>query len=888
MTKTTPQKIFLKDYQPPTYQISSVHMDFVIQPDTDDIQNDICLVTTKSFFKQIKPVSELFLNGEELKLNSLTVNGKTPEYVICGEGLTIKNPPAEFELIVVTEHKPHLNTSLEGLYQSNGIFCTQCEAQGFRKITYFLDRPDVMTTFQVRIEADKKKYPILLSNGNRAENSQSNQDLANGRHQVLWLDPHKKPCYLFALVAGDLALIKDSWITANGKPVDLEIYAAHGKQSRCLHAMNSLKKSMQWDEQRFGREYDLSVYIIVAIDDFNAGAMENKGLNIFNSRLVLADTATATDLDYYNIESVVAHEYFHNWTGNRVTLRDWFHLSLKEGLTVFRDQEFSMDQYDRSLIRIDNVNDLRDSQFAEDAGPNAHPIRPSSCFAVDNFFTPTIYEKGSEVIRMMQTMVGRPGFRLGMDLYFSRHDGQAVIIEDFARAISDANKQDWQQFQLWYSQAGTPTVTVSENFDAGKKQYVLSLSQRCPLTAQESKDPEFSKKPFHIPLVFALLNASTGNEIALSTEHSSDFAINSENQSLLHLKQETQTFVFNNMEQKPMLSINRQFSAPIHLERTLSTDEQLFLMKHDTDAFNRWEACQNIYLKLWTECLTNTNLQIPEQICQAFNSILSDSKLDDGLKAKLIEWPSTSYFAQMQTELNGPLFLQTRNHLLTQLSLYCEKNLLGIYKAFHGINTDSLEPADINRRALKNTCLYYLSMLPNHSEMAMQQLTQAKQMTDQQEALSVLVNQSSELKHKGVQHFYENWKNESLVLNKWFASQASSTNADTFENVKALMKHPDFNIKNPNRVYSLLARFGDNISQFHQNKKETYEWMAEQIYTLDQFNPQVAARVSGSFELWTKLPKNMQLEVQTILKDLIAKGLSSNTHEIISKTLEAQ
>lgn len=883
MTKTAPQKIFLKDYQPPTYQIQSVQMDFVIQPDADN-KNDICLVTTKSYFKQITPVSELFLNGEDLKLVSLTVNGKPAQYTTDTEGLTLQNPPAEFELVVVTEHQPHLNTSLEGLYQSNGIFCTQCEAQGFRKITYFLDRPDVMTTFQVRIEADKKKYPILLSNGNRTDS----QDLGNGRHQVIWQDPHKKPCYLFALVAGDLAVTKDKWTTASGKHVDLEIYAAHGKQSRCLHAMNSLQKSMQWDEQRFGREYDLDIYIIVAIDDFNAGAMENKGLNIFNSRLVLADTATATDLDYYNIESVVAHEYFHNWTGNRVTLRDWFHLSLKEGLTVFRDQEFSMDQYDRSLVRIDNVGDLRDSQFSQDAGPNAHPIRPSSCFAVDNFFTSTIYEKGAEVIRMMQTMVGRPGFRLGMDLYFARHDGQAVIIEDFARAISDANNQDWQQFQLWYSQAGTPTVTVSEKYDFDKKRYELTLTQHCPLTAQESKEADFIKKPFHIPLVFALLDAKTGSEITLNSQHSSDFANNSENQSLLHLKQERQTFTFNHIEQKPLLSINRQFSAPIHLERNISTEEQLFLMKYDTDAFNRWEACQNIYLKLWTESLKNTDLKIPQQICEAFNSILTDEKLNDGLKAKLIEWPSTSYFAQMQPELNGPLFLQTRNHLLTQLSQYCEKNLLALYKKHHGVNTDSLKPIDINRRALKNTCLYYLSLLPSHNLLALQQLTEAKQMTDQQEALFVLIHQKTELKQKGLRHFYECWKNESLVLNKWFTAQASATDTETFESVKGLMSHPDFNIKNPNRVYALLARFGDNISQFHQNKKDVYQWMAEQIYTLDKLNPQVAARVSGCFELWTKLPNDMKSEVKIILTDLIAKGLSSNTHEIISKTLEAQ
>jgi aminopeptidase N len=526
----TPKKILLKDYQAPLFQVEQLHLRF-------DLHEEYAIVESKMSLRGSYP-STVTLDGENLELLEIRVNEKVlkpQEYQLTDHQLQFSAPHESFEVQIKVRIKPQDNTSLEGLYKSSGIFSSQCEAQGFRKITYFFDRPDVMTSYTVEIEADLKKYPILLSNGNRLQATH----LEKGRHKVLWQDPFKKPCYLFALVAGDLGVLKDHFVTRSGRRVELEIYAAHGQQNRCRHAMQSLKKSMRWDEERFDREYDLDTYMILAIDDFNAGAMENKGLNIFNSRLILADPETATDADYFAIESVVAHEYFHNWTGNRVTLRDWFHLSLKEGLTVFRDQEFSMDQLSRGQIRIENVQDLRDYQFSEDSGPNAHPIRPSSCFAVDNFFTSTIYEKGSEVIRMMQTLVGRPGFKKGMDLYFQRHDGQAVIIEDFAQCIAEANGQNWQQFKLWYSQAGTPSVKVKTQFDQKLGIFKLQLEQSCELTNLE-KNESFDKKPFHIPLLFELLDEN-GSEINL--QHSL-VSTNSENQKMLELKDSQMNLVF--------------------------------------------------------------------------------------------------------------------------------------------------------------------------------------------------------------------------------------------------------------------------------------------------------------------------------------------------------
>jgi aminopeptidase N len=871
-----PQKIYLKDYQAPDFSVEKLELDFILNEESTYLH-------ATSQFQRRTSSPDLFLDGEDLELVSISIDGQKPRYELKPQGLMLYGVPDRFELKIQTRLKPQANTSLEGLYQSNGVFCTQCEPQGFRKMTYFMDRPDVMTKFKVRVEADEKKYPVLLSNGNRL----SKQKLPKGRHEAIWEDPFKKPSYLFALVAGDLGVIRDTFTTASGKKVDLEIYAAHGKQERCHFAMQSLKKSMKWDEQRFGREYDLSTYMILAVDDFNAGAMENKGLNIFNSRLVFADSKTATDSDYFDIEAVIAHEYFHNWTGNRVTLRDWFHLSLKEGLTVFRDQEFSMDQSSRDSIRIEGVNDLRNSQFAEDAGPNAHPIRPASCYSVDNFFTSTIYEKGSEVIRMMQTMVGRPGFRKGMDAYFELHDGQAVVIEDFAQAIAKPNSQNWEQFKLWYSQAGTPIVHVSEVYDADKKTYSLKLTQDCPPTPQE-KIGKLEKKPFHIPLILGLLDSKTGQEIPLK---SSQAVVNTDGQTLVHLKKQQETFQFENVPAKPILSLNRQFSAPIHLDWKASFEELLFLMRFDSDAFNRWEAAQKIYLKVFQvliqEIKQGKSASVDSNIIDAFLSVVENSKLDPDLKAKLMDLPDFKYLAQMEPILDSAAFLKARELIKTSFAKRSEAQLLAIYKEFHGVNITSLDPKDFGRRRLKNLALDYMSFLPSHHKQVWDQFEAAQIMTDHEAAFAMLVGMENNLRKDAIQLYFERWKSESLVLNRWFSIQASSDHPETFQTVQKLWSHPEFNIKNPNRVRALLGAFGNNISQFHRSDLETYSFMADRILELDKLNPQVAARVAGCFGVWTKLPDLGKKKVHRELEKLVRSGLSKNTLEIIQKALEA-
>jgi aminopeptidase N len=873
MKTDEPKKIYLKDYQAPAFAIEQVALDF-------DLQEDHCLVTsTIAFKKLIVSEKNLFLDGEELELMDIALDGKAlakERYSALPNGLEVKDVPNQFQLKTTVRIHPEKNSSLEGLYRSNGIFCTQCEPQGFRKVTYFLDRPDVMTMFTVRIEADAKKYPVMLSNGDRVSSS----PLANGRMQVCWKDPFKKPAYLFALVAGDLGVIKDTFKTQSGRDVALEIYAAHGEQDRCRHAMESLKKSMRWDEQRFGREYDLGTYMIVATNDFNAGAMENKGLNIFNSKLVLADPSSATDDDYFDIESVVAHEYFHNWTGNRITLRDWFHLSLKEGLTVFRDQEFSMDMTSRSVVRIDSVVQLRDRQFPEDAGPNAHAIRPDSCFAVDNFFTPTIYEKGAEVIRMMQTLVGRPGFRKGMDLYFERHDGQAVVIEDFARAIADANHQKWEQFKLWYSQAGTPHVKVSENYSEKTKTYELSLEQWCAPTPHQSE-----KLPFHIPLCFALLGKN-GNELKLESTESTAIQTNTEGQKILHLTKAKQLFKFENLSEKPTLSLNRQFSAPIYLDWAAKEEDLLHLLSFDGDDFNRWEAGQKLLTQTLLHLMSSNKneLMASEALLKGLSQVLQ-SDLHPSMKAMILQLPSEAYLLQLQPELNASAMEMARNFLELKIAEFLKPQLLEIYKNLHAQNDNSKDNLHQAQRRLKNLALQYLSVLPGGDELAYRQFAQTKIMTDQQTALIALSHLPSPLYAKALDQFYQQWKTQALVINKWFAIQAQSQLPDTFEQVVRLWDHADFNKKNPNRVYSLLYQFGNNLVRFHDANKSCYDFMAQKIIELDKLNPQVATRVAGSFNPWRKLPTEQRAKAQLALEKMLAAGLSKNTYEIVQNAL---
>ncbi|MEK2646004.1 aminopeptidase N [Bdellovibrio sp. BCCA] len=869
------EKIYLKDYKAPAFTVESVNLDF-------NLNEDFCRVIAKSQIKKTTSGAELRLNGEELKLVSVKINGAalSPEqYQVTAEELIIPSVPDVFTMEIETELQPQNNTSLEGLYKSSGIFCTQCEAQGFRKITYFFDRPDVMTSYSVTIEADKKKYPVLLSNGDRIKI----EDLGNGRHKAFWRDPHKKPCYLFALVAGDLGVIRDTFTTKSGHKVNLEVYAAHGKQERCWHAMDSLKKSMKWDEDTFGLEYDLNDYMIVAIDDFNAGAMENKGLNIFNSRLVLADSNSATDVDFHSIESVVAHEYFHNWTGNRVTLRDWFQLSLKEGLTVFRDQEFSADMTDRGTQRIEDVDALRAGQFAEDAGPNAHPVRPESCMAVDNFFTMTIYEKGSEVIRMMQTIVGRKGFRKGMDEYFKRYDGQAVTTEDFASAISEPNGKDFTQFKRWYNQSGTPVVTITENFEAAKGEYHLTLEQHCPPTPNQPK-----KDPFHVPLMMGLLDKA-GNELKLNCDK---IQVNSDGKNLIELKEEKENFVFKGLSERPVLSILREFSAPVNLKWQASQDDLYFLMEKDTDSFNRREMAQKIGMGvlhgLIQQARAKQPLVVDAKYLKALSAIIHDETMDPGFKAKMLQLPSYAILAQEEAVLDAEAFHKARITLRMAIARENRAQLLDIYRKYHGVEPKSRNTKVFGHRSLKNQALAYLADLrdPEILEIVNKQYWEAQNMTDRMTAMMILADAETPHRAKALQNFYEEWKNDSVVINKWFTTQATSHRPQTLEDVKALTKHPAFNITNPNNVYSLLRAFGANIVNFHDPNTNAYEFYADKILEIDAKNPQVAARLCAAFNFVQKLDSAMKEKAMKQIKRMVAvETLSKNSRELLQSAL---
>lgn len=868
------EKIYLRDYKAPSFSVESINLDF-------NLNEDFCRVVAKSNITK-KEAAELRLNGEDLKLVSIKINDKlltSQDYQITGEELIIPQVPDKFVLEIETELEPHKNTSLEGLYKSNGIFCTQCEAQGFRKITYFFDRPDIMTSYSVTIEADKKKYPVLLSNGDRIKID----DLGNGRHKAFWKDPHKKPCYLFALVAGDLGVIRDNFVTKSGRKVNLEVYAAHGKQERCWHAMDSLKKSMKWDEDTFNLEYDLNDYMIVAIDDFNAGAMENKGLNVFNSRLVLADSNSATDVDFHAIESVVAHEYFHNWTGNRVTLRDWFQLSLKEGLTVFRDQEFSADMTDRGVQRIEDVDALRVGQFAEDAGPNAHPVRPESCMAVDNFFTMTIYEKGSEVIRMMQTIVGRKGFRKGMDEYFKRHDGQAVTTDDFAAAISEPNGKDFTQFKRWYHQSGTPVVNVTENYDAAKGEYHLTLEQHCPPTPNQP-----TKEPFHLPLMMGLLDKN-GEELKLDCDK---IETNSDGKHLIELKEAKETYVFKGLKERPVLSILRQFSAPVNLKWQATQDDLYFLMEKDTDSFNRREMAQKIGLgvlrQLITQARNKKELVIDQRYLAAMSAIIRDEKMDHGFKAKMLQLPSHSVLAQEEAVLDTESFHTARTTLKKAIAKENRQQLLEIYQKFHGVEPKSRDTKAFGHRSLKNSALSYLAELhdPELLEVVNNQYWGAQNMTDRMTAMMILADSESVHREKALHNFYEEWKNDAVVMNKWFTAQATTSRKQTLEDVKTLTKHPAFNITNPNNVYSLLRAFGANLVRFHDPKTDAYEFYADKIIEVDGKNPQVAARLCSAFNFVQKLEPTMKEKALKQIRRMVSiEALSKNSRELLQSAL---
>lgn len=857
---TTPTRKYLKDYQAPDFKILDAKFYFNLDPKKT-------LVRSFLQFEQTKEAS-LVLNGRNLKLMSLKLNEKelmANEFQVNEKNLTIFKTPKHFTLQIEVEINPSENYSCEGLHYTRGMFSTQCEAESFQKITYFLDRPDVMTIYTVEIEADEKQFPYLLSNGNCIEK----KSLGHGRHYAKWQDPFKKPCYLFALVAGDMGVIRDTFTTKSGRLIKLEIYAPHGKQDRCQFAMTALKKSMKWDEDRFGLEYDLDLFMIVSSDDFNMGAMENKGLNIFNSRLVLADNKTATDNDFQMVESVIGHEYFHNWTGNRVTCRSWFELSLKEGLTVYRDQEFSADMNSRSVQRIKDVDSLRMRQFSEDAGPNAHPVRPESCLSVDNFYTATIYEKGAEVIRMMATLVGRNGFRKGMDEYFKRHDGQAVTIDDFTSAISEANQQDFTQFKLWYSQAGTPIVTVETSYNPNHKKYSITLAQDCPLTAKETESGWTEKKPFVIPLKFGLIDS-----------HGQDMTISD---SILILKTKNQTWTFDDIQEKPVLSLNREFSAPVRFDWNRDKADLVHQMKYDTDDYNRRDACTQLILnessRLIQNALENKELNVNSELIEALGVILNDTKIDAQFKSMILSMPADLILAQEEKTLDGKVFWNTELRIVQSFVKHYEQDVLKLYNKHHALDT----PAD---RSLKNLLLRYLLMFDSkvYSSLAYTQFKQAKNMTEQVSAVNSLCLMYAPDMQRALDEFYQEWKNDAVVFNKWLTAQAHIKQGDAFSYVLKCADDPHFDNKNPNNLYALHRAFALNFKYFYSENQSIYKWFCDEILRVDEFNPQVAARLAQAFNFVQKLPPQVKNIAQNEINRILAHPkLSNNVRELLEK-----
>jgi len=885
MRTETPPTIYRNDYTPPAFWVDTVEMGFDLDPKAT------CVATRMTMRRN--PASDdktLVLYGEGLKLVQLRMNGKVlsrRNYLLDNGTLKIPNVPDSVTLEIETLIHPDLNTSLMGLYVSNGNFFTQCEAEGFRKITFFPDRPDVMARYKVMLRADKEKYPVLLGNGNLIEQG----DLGDGRHYALWDDPFPKPSYLFALVAGNLVCQEETFRLLSGREVLLQVWVEEGNLDKTQHAMESLKKSIRWDEERFGLELDLDRFMIVAVGDFNMGAMENKGLNIFNTKYVLANPSIATDTDFANIESVVGHEYFHNWTGNRVTCRDWFQLSLKEGLTVFRDQEFSADMIGtdsgRAVKRIEDVRVLRQAQFPEDAGPMAHPVRPDSYVEINNFYTVTVYEKGAEVVRMYQTLLGREGFRKGMDLYFERHDGQAVTCDDFRRAMVDANGRDLSQFELWYSQAGTPRVKVETRYEEFAEAYTVTLTQSCPPTPGQAE-----KRPFHIPVAIGLLD-SGGHDMPLHLEGAKGEAPTT---IVLELTQETQTFDFAHVPEKPVPSFLRNFSAPVVLEYEYTDAELAFLMANDSDPFNRWEAGQRLamrnMLKL-TEAVQN-NTALPDSeleetgLAEAFSSTLNDTELDPAFCELALTLPSETLVAEQVEVVDPHAIHAVRQFLRRSLAQILRVDWEVAYQSNRTPGSYSPDPVSAGKRALKNLALSYLAELDDAEAhlLAQGQYDSANNMTDRIAALSALINSTAPGREEVLDHFYREFEHEPLVIDKWFSLQAMARTTDV-ATVRKLMQHPAFTLKNPNRARSLIFSFcNGNPAQFHAIDGSGYAFWAEQVIALNAINPQVAARLARALDRWRKYAPALQKKMEAALKTVAsAKALSKDVLEVVTKSL---
>jgi aminopeptidase N len=862
------------DYRPPAFLVDRVDLKFDVADDATHVSSR--LVITRN--DKADAAADLVLDGSA-RLLAVVLDGQPVDagrYRLDDDSLTIAGVPDSFILEIETELDPAANTSLMGLYASNGNLFTQCEPEGFRKITYYPDRPDVMAKFTTTIVADKVKYPVLLSNGNKVGEGMVDKK----RRWVKWVDPYRKPSYLFAMVAGRLTALKDSFVTLGGREVALEIWTEPADQDKARHAMDSVKQAMRWDEERFGLEYDLDIYMIVAVGDFNMGAMENKGLNIFNTKYVLARRDTATDFDFEGVQGVIAHEYFHNWTGNRVTCRDWFQLSLKEGLTVFRDQEFSADMTSRAVKRIEDVKGLRAMQFPEDAGPTAHPIRPDSYIEMNNFYTMTVYEKGAEVVRMYQTLLGREGFRKGMDLYFKRHDGQAVTCDDFRAAMADANAVDLDQFALWYSQAGTPVLDVKGTYDASTRTYRLDVRQSCPSTPGQD-----GKQPFHIPLAMGLIGQD-GRDLPLRLAGEATAVTGTR---VLDVKQAECSFTFVDVPCEPVPSLLRDFSAPVQLRIDLTDAQLAFLMAHDSDPFARWEAGQvlsgRVLRQLIETDIAGGELVLPAHFCQAYTAVLADGQADPAFKALMLALPGEAEMLEWFDAAEPDSIHRVRDFVLKALALA----LRGELRATWEINqTREYRPEDAARRSLKNLALAMLCRLDDvwPLETAKNQFVQADNMTDQMGALMALRDRDCAERTDCLHRFAERWVDDALVMDKYFALIAGSQVPDAFDHVQAALSHPAFSLKNPNKARSLLGVFGRNMKFFHAADGSGYRFMAEQVLTIDGFNPQVASRLVQVFNRWKKLEPGRRALMKAELERMAAGKLSKDVFEIVSKNLE--
>ena len=870
MRDAQPKAIQLADYRAPAYEVTDTHLKFELNDGYTQVHSVLTL-------KQVGEGNELVLNGQDLELLSIRLDGNdltTDDYVLGDETLTLSGLGSSHELAISTQIYPEKNTALEGLYRSGGMYCTQCEAEGFRRITYYPDRPDVMSVFTTEIIADAEQFPVLLSNGNPVS-----EKTEEGKKHVVWHDPHKKPAYLFALVAGDLQVRDDHFTTCSGREVLLRIFVEPQNVDKTEYALDALKRSMRWDEEVYGREYDLDIFMIVAVDDFNMGAMENKGLNIFNSSCVLANPATATDAAYQRIEAIVAHEYFHNWSGNRVTCRDWFQLSLKEGFTVFRDACFSADMNSPTVKRIEDASMLRTVQFAEDSGPMAHPVQPDSYIEISNFYTVTIYEKGAEIVRMLHKILGADGFCKGSDLYFERHDGQAFTINDFVQAMEDANSVDLSQFRLWYKQSGTPVVEVLTQYDHAAERLTINLRQSTPDTPGQT-----NKKPLWIPVQLGFI-AHSGEDIEIRPDQP-DFW--TEESQVLHFREAEQTFSFGGVIEEPVVSLFRDFSAPVRINYQHSQSALRFMLQHDSDGFNRWDAGQQLMLH-WIELAEKGRFKLVKEDVEALRSVISDESLDPAMVAYLLALPSEAYIAETRKSYDPVAIHNGREQVLSAVAEALKEDFQACYERLNIVAEYQPAPADMARRSLKNLALsFWARASADGVAAAKAQFTSADNMTDQMAALRVLVTCGDEPEAlEALNTFYEQWKHDSLVVNQWLTVQCGSSRLGSPDHIETMLEHEAFDWRNPNKVRSVIGAFASQaLCHFHSENGRGYRLLSDAVIRLNASNPQIASRLLTPLTRWKRLvPSQSQLMKAELQRIMDSGSLSKDVYEVVSKSL---